>query len=62
MVELQINISSGNAAFEDDPVGELQRILRNVADRLPSTEGSNPIRDLNGNKIGDLFVSVGGDE
>ena len=56
-----ITINMDNAAFEDDP-GELGRILREYAlsqsniDRLPSV-GSATLRDINGNKVGNVEIT-----
>jgi hypothetical protein len=45
---ITIVIETGNAAFEDDPEGEVARILRDMADYLVMN-GTLPIpRDING--------------
>ncbi len=61
-MKLTIRIEMGNAAFED--AGELGRILQEVADRLSSpfligrrTEVARPIKDINGNTVGEWTVS-----
>lgn len=50
-----LNIDCGNAAFDPDPVPEVARILREVADRLESgafPRNSVNVRDINGNTVG----------
>jgi len=50
-----LKINTDNAAFEDDPTAEVARILRALADRLvcASPDESYPLRDVNGNKVGE---------
>jgi hypothetical protein len=48
---LTITIETDNAAFQDDPAGELAHILGKVAERAPMTaEGT--VSDTNGNTVG----------
>ncbi len=52
-------ISCGNDAFFPDPVPEVARLLREVADRLESGEdASSPLvlRDVNGNDVGRFYL------
>lgn len=57
-----IEIDCGNAAFDDDNIGnELARILRKEADRLElecAPRGA-PLHDINGNKVGAADFSEG---
>jgi len=50
-------ISTGNDAFADDPISEITRILRKLADRLDDETTAGPdltgqIADENGNPCG----------
>jgi CBS domain-containing protein len=47
-----------NAAFEDDPLEEVARILRAVADRIESGNDEGPVRDENGNTVGRFSVTL----
>lgn len=50
-----LSINMGNAAFDDAPITELARILRDLADRLESGDADYDgasILDVNGNTIG----------
>ena len=49
---LKIEIETGNAAFEDDRNMELERILRQIAERLENGEDAGRVLDINGNKVG----------
>lgn len=53
-----LNLTCGNAAFEGDPRPEIVRILRSVITDLENGGGSNTLRDINGNTVGnfDLYV------
>lgn len=49
----KLEFSTGNAAFEGDSKWmEIDTILRAVADRAGDGQTSGPIRDSNGNRIG----------
>jgi hypothetical protein len=50
----RVEVNTENAAFDDHPEMELARILRDLADRvqLNGLQGSYPIFDVNGNRIG----------
>lgn len=51
-----VNISTDNAAFEDNAGFEVARILRKLADRVEDWPGANDfsigLLDANGNKVG----------
>ncbi len=55
---LTISIDLDNAAFEDDFGGEIQRILEDVAARVPTRAGFGDcvIYDINGNHVGTFNV------
>lgn len=55
-MDITIEISTDNAAFEDCAGSELARILRKVANEVDDWPGANSLsiglRDINGNKVG----------
>lgn len=55
-----IIIDTANAAFDEEPVSEIARILRSMADRIEET-GLLPVPlDINGDKCGSVSVeSIG---
>ena len=57
MEHVKIVITTGNAAFDDEPASEIARILRNLAERFEH-DGIPPeaIRDANGNVCGSVEV------
>jgi hypothetical protein len=59
-----IKINMDNAAFEGDPGAELGRILDELANRLfgPDLEPAAEeyiLRDVNGNRVGELRITGG---
>ncbi len=60
--------TTGNVAFEGEGRGhEIARILRDIAERLkwvdcPKTEDEGDIRDVNGNKVGEWYLTEGEEE
>jgi hypothetical protein len=52
-----IRIKDTNAAFDENPAGEVARILRELADRIESRgdEGRIPLMDINGNTVGECY-------
>lgn len=72
MAEFSLTFRMDNAAFADDPAGEVARILRDVADKVTRGDGFTvgdaelrPIRDSNGNRIGEYCADLedlGGEE
>lgn len=61
MAEFILSISTGSEAFESAPGAEVARILRDAADRVVEvldTDGlagyTTPLRDVNGNRVGDV--------
>jgi len=56
MTELTLHIESDNAAFDDDPRGELARILAIVTDCIADGAESGVCYDINGNNVGDWVL------
>ena len=54
----KLTIKMDNAAFEEDAAGELSRILLDLSDSVNYGSWSDPyiIRDINGNKVGELVI------
>jgi hypothetical protein len=56
MKKFVVNITTENAAFEDDPAGEIARILRRLADNVDVDDAYIDhvyhLRDANGNLVG----------
>jgi hypothetical protein len=52
MAEFKIKIECDNAAFENDPLAEVARILREAADKLEQGQDGFKLRDINGNTVG----------
>lgn len=57
---LEIVFTLDNAAFADDPRPEIVRILRKYADQLErdETDGHAKLRDINGNTVGDAWLTL----
>ncbi len=61
----KLTLKTDNAAFEDgaDGASETARILREVAARLDGgARGTFPVRDLNGNTVGEASLTSDGEE
>jgi hypothetical protein len=57
IMNITLTINTENAAFKDNP-GEIWRIIRNQREDIESgvfTQGKI-LRDINGNKIGELWI------
>lgn len=56
MAKITIDIDTSNEAFDVDPMGELARILRKLADDVLArgTDDRLALRDVNGNTVGTL--------
>ncbi|MHC4616438.1 MAG: hypothetical protein ACYTEQ_01660 [Planctomycetota bacterium] len=50
---IRIKIETGNAAFDLDAEYKLSRILRELNIGKVISEGSQALRDINGNKVGE---------
>jgi len=52
-----LEIETSNAAFADDPAGEVARILRDLAERIEgygvAPASAMSLRDANGNAVGE---------
>ncbi len=63
-MQLTIRITCDNAAFEDDPIGEIERVLKQLVfrlgeDRHASERGtSGKLLDSNGYIVGDFVLNV----
>lgn len=53
----RLNLETGNAAFDDDHLTEIARILRDVADKVEHGTNSGKVFDLNGNSVGEFVFS-----
>jgi hypothetical protein len=52
MATFTLTIECDNAAFENDPLGEVARILREAAYQLDQGQDGFKLRDINGNTVG----------
>jgi len=63
-MQLTIRITCDNAAFEDDPIGEIERVLKQLVfrlgeDRYASLRGtSGKLLDSNGYTVGNFELNV----
>lgn len=57
-VGFSLNISSGNDAFQEDAMGEVSRILCEIAGQMDSGRTHGSCRDINGNAVGDWHLDV----
>lgn len=60
-MKLVIKIDLDSAAFEDDGVAEVTRLLESVASRIPDplrdTNGALNLHDINGNHVGTAEIA-----
>ncbi len=59
---IRIELSTDNAAFDDDAGTEAARILRELADGFDSGMEectTHPLRDVNGNTVGSVWIDRG---
>ena len=61
---IKLFIETRGAAMAESPMGEIARILRRLADRAERDGLIDyiPLRDINGNKIGELQIETLGDD
>lgn len=52
MGKFRLSFDMSNAAFDECPFGEAAAVLRAIAAKLESGHCGGPIRDVNGNRIG----------
>jgi len=63
-MQLTIRITCDNAAFQDDPIGEIERVLKQLAfrlgeDRYAAERGtSGKLLDSNGYPVGEFVLKV----
>jgi hypothetical protein len=55
-MEFVVKINMDNAAFEDCPGDELERLLEHVVGELRKGVTDNSLRDINGNVVGEFAV------
>lgn len=53
----KLEFSTANAAFEESPEEEAARILKDVASKLVNDHTAGPIRDINGNTVGEWSLT-----
>lgn len=52
-MQFRLTIDTDNAAFDDDPAGEISRMLHDIADIVVGPHGhTTSILDVNGNRVG----------
>ena len=58
MATVTITIHTDNAAFEDDPWGEVAYILESIAENMTDEQGltRSPLIDRNGNTCGSVSI------
>lgn len=49
---MKIEFNTDNAAFDDGCWEEINRILKDISDKVRFGYEYGPVRDINGNKIG----------
>ena len=55
--KITLELTTGNAAFEDEPASEIARILRKAAERIEAGDVDGfPLHDINGNRCGFLHI------
>lgn len=57
-VKFKIEIDSGDDAFQDGVITEITRILDGIVDKMWNGQEGGPVRDSNGNKVGEWNVEV----
>lgn len=57
-VQFKLEINSGNAAFQDDALGEVSRILCEIAGQIDTGRDHGSCRDINGNRVGKWWIDV----
>lgn len=57
-VGFNLNISSGNAAFQEDATGEVSRILCEIAGQIDNGRDHGSCQDINGNSVGKWWLEV----
>ena len=57
-VKFNVSLDSSNAAFQDGVITEITRILDGIVDKMWNGQEGGPVRDSNGNKVGEWNVEV----
>ncbi len=60
MVSYRLTLLTQSDAFEENPRGEISRILREEAERIDRAEAAHftaPLMDINGNTVGNVTFS-----
>lgn len=58
-MNVRLVIDSSNAAFDEDPFGEVKRILHKAAEKFESNgPGKITLTDINGNTVGFAELSL----
>jgi hypothetical protein len=55
---ISIEIENSGSAFDDSPESELARILRKLADQIENGTAPEVLHDLNGNKCGNVSMTI----
>jgi len=58
MARFAIKMNCDNAAFEDTPLSEVCRILREIAQKTENGQDAGTIFDINGNEIGEWYYDA----
>jgi hypothetical protein len=56
---MRIEFDTDNAAFEDNPIGEIKAILARVAQLVANGVDEAPVYDTNGNRVGFWTLNKG---
>lgn len=57
-VRFNLDIKSGNDAFQEDPTSEVSRILCEIAGKIDSGRFHGDCRDINGNAVGKWSLDI----
>ena len=57
-VKFNVSLDSSNAAFQGGVITEITRILDGIVDKMWNGQEGGPVRDSNGNKVGEWNVEV----
>ena len=57
-VKFNVSFYSSNDTFQDGAITEIPRILDGIVDKMWNGQEGGPVRDSNGNKVGEWNVKV----
>lgn len=60
-VQFEFSIDTENAAFQEDPAGEVAAHLESAAKMLREGRLDKAVFDVNGNRVGEWFLSLMGE-